>query len=52
MFGAVAGAIRRVQPLEQLRWLSFSHVEGDECGAMTYLLDGQAAFTGDTPVVP
>ena len=48
MFGDVAPAICRVLPVEQLRWLSFSHLEGDECGAMNLLLDvaphAQVAF--------
>jgi flavorubredoxin len=34
MFPAVAAAVGRVLPLEKLRWLSFGHVEADECGAM------------------
>jgi flavorubredoxin len=31
-------AIDRLVPLERLRWLSFGHVEADECGAMNELL--------------
>jgi flavorubredoxin len=34
MFPAIVDAVSRVLPLEQLRWLSFGHVEADECGAM------------------
>jgi flavorubredoxin len=34
MFPMVAAAVSRVLPLEKLRWLSFGHVEADECGAM------------------
>jgi len=34
MFSDVAGAIGRVVPLERLSWLSFGHVEADECGSM------------------
>jgi flavorubredoxin len=34
MFPLTAAAVGRVLPLEQLRWLSFGHVEADECGAM------------------
>ena len=34
MFAATATAVARVVPLEKLRWLSFGHVEADECGAM------------------
>ena len=33
-FPLTAAAVSRVLPLEQLRWLSFGHVEADECGAM------------------
>ncbi len=33
-FPSTSAAIARVLPLEKLRWLSFGHVEADECGAM------------------
>jgi flavorubredoxin len=33
-FPLTAAAVSRVLPLERLRWLSFGHVEADECGAM------------------
>jgi flavorubredoxin len=33
-FPSTAAALSRVLPLEKLRWLSFGHVEADECGAM------------------
>jgi flavorubredoxin len=33
-FPATEAAVKRVLPLEKLRWLSFGHVEADECGAM------------------
>jgi flavorubredoxin len=33
-FPSTATAVSRVLPLEKLRWLSFGHVEADECGAM------------------
>jgi len=39
LFAQVAGAIARVIPMETLRWISFGHVEADECGAMNLLLD-------------
>ncbi len=32
-------AIARVIPIETLRWISFGHLEADECGAMNLLLD-------------
>ncbi len=34
MFPAIAAAVARILPLERLRWISFSHVEADECGAL------------------
>jgi len=37
-FAETAEAVRRVIPLEKLRWLSFGHVEADECGAMNEFL--------------
>jgi len=34
MFGQISEAVARVTPLERIRWLSFGHVEADECGGM------------------
>jgi flavorubredoxin len=34
MFPAIAEAVAKVMPLDRLRWLGFSHVEADECGAL------------------
>ena len=34
MFPLVAAAVAKVMPVERLRWVSFGHVEADECGAM------------------
>jgi flavorubredoxin len=34
MFPLVSEAVSRVMPVDQLRWVSFGHVEADECGAM------------------
>jgi hypothetical protein len=34
LFPTVAEAARRVLDLARLRWISFSHVEADECGAL------------------
>ena len=39
LFPLVAAAIGKVIGLEQLRWISFAHVEADECGAVNLLLD-------------
>ncbi|MSP02267.1 MAG: MBL fold metallo-hydrolase [Acetobacteraceae bacterium] len=33
-FPTTMEALTRVLPLEKLRWLSFGHIEADECGAM------------------
>ena len=38
MFPLVSEAIARVVPLASLRWITFGHVESDECGAMNQLL--------------
>lgn len=34
MFPLVSEALRRVIDLDRLRWISFGHVESDECGSM------------------
>src|SRR5688500_3396813 len=39
LFPLVSEAINRVMPLEKLRWISFGHLEADECGAMNLLLE-------------
>ena len=38
LFPLVAEAVARILPLERLRWISFGHVEADECGAMNQWL--------------
>jgi flavorubredoxin len=38
MFPMVSRAISRVIPLERIRWITFGHVEADECGAMNEFL--------------
>ncbi|MDQ3385210.1 MAG: MBL fold metallo-hydrolase [Actinomycetota bacterium] len=38
VFPLVSGAIARVLPPDALRWVSFGHVEADECGSMNDLL--------------
>ncbi len=38
LFPLVAEAIGKVLPLESLRWIAFSHVEADECGALNRFL--------------
>ena len=34
MFPSVSSAIAGILPVERLRWISFGHVEADECGSM------------------
>jgi flavorubredoxin len=38
MFPLVSAAVARITPLERLRWISFSHLESDEAGAMNLWL--------------
>jgi flavorubredoxin len=38
LFPLVSSAVDRVVGLERLRWISFAHVEADECGAMNAFL--------------
>ena len=38
MFPFLAEAIATITPLERLRWITFGHLESDECGAMNLLL--------------
>jgi flavorubredoxin len=34
LYPLVSEAVSRVMPVERLRWVSFSHVEADECGSL------------------
>lgn len=38
MFEAVAEQVGRIVPLQRLRWITFGHVESDECGSMNRFL--------------
>jgi flavorubredoxin len=38
LFPLVSDAVSTVVPLEQLRWITFGHVEADECGSMNSFL--------------
>ena len=38
LFPLVSDAVRRLIPIEQLRWITFGHVESDECGSMNQWL--------------
>ena len=39
MFPLVAEAVSKVVPIETLRWITFGHVESDECGSMNQWLE-------------
>jgi flavorubredoxin len=49
MFPSVSAAIATVTPVDRLRWITFGHLESDECGAMNRFLaaapDSQVAHT-------
>ncbi|MDP9441009.1 MAG: MBL fold metallo-hydrolase, partial [Actinomycetota bacterium] len=34
MFPLVAEAVAKVVPVESMRWITFGHIESDECGSM------------------
>ena len=38
LFPSVSKALVAIMPIEQLRWISFGHVEADECGSMNLWL--------------
>jgi len=38
MFPLVAAAAGKVMPIDRLRWITFGHVESDECGSMNQWL--------------
>ena len=38
MFPLVAAGVSKILPAEALRWVSFGHVEADECGSMNQFL--------------
>jgi flavorubredoxin len=48
MFPLVSAAVSTIIPIQELRWISFGHVESDECGAMNLWLeaapDAQVVF--------
>jgi flavorubredoxin len=50
MFPSVSTAIASLMPLNRLRWITFGHLESDECGAMNLFLEAapnaQVAHTG------
>jgi flavorubredoxin len=50
LFPLVSDAVSKVLPLTSLRWISFGHVEADECGSMNQWLgaaeNAEVAFGG------
>ena len=38
LFSHALDAVSRTRPVSELRWISFGHVEADECGAMNHWL--------------
>lgn len=38
LFPSVSEAVARIVPLDRLRWIAFSHIEADECGAVNEFL--------------
>jgi flavorubredoxin len=38
LFGSVSEAVATIMPIEKLRWITFGHVEADECGSMNQFL--------------
>ena len=38
MFPLISDAVARIRPVEDLRWITFGHVEADECGGMNQWL--------------
>ena len=45
LFPAVSRAAARIMDLRRLRWITFSHIEADECGALGEWLDAAPAAT-------
>ena len=39
LFPSVSSAGKTILPIERLRWISFGHIEADECGAMNLWLE-------------
>jgi flavorubredoxin len=39
LFASVSSAVAALLPLDRLRWISFGHIEADECGAMNLWLE-------------
>ena len=40
MFALVQEAVKAVLPVEEIRYIAFSHVEADECGSLNQSING------------
>ena len=45
MFPSVSAAISTVMPVDRLRWITFGHLEADECGSMNLFLEASPEAT-------
>jgi flavorubredoxin len=45
LFPAVSHAVTRIMDVRRLRWIAFSHIEADECGALGEWLDAAPEAT-------
>ncbi len=43
LFPLVSEAVEKIMPVSRLRWITFGHVEADECGSMNQWLAGPQA---------
>ncbi len=43
LFPLISAAVARVIPIERLKWITFGHLEADECGSMNSWLAALAA---------
>jgi flavorubredoxin len=54
MFSLVSEAVSKIIPIAKLRWITFGHVESDECGSMNQWLEaapGSQVAHGETGVM-
>jgi flavorubredoxin len=45
LFPLVSGAVAKIVPIDSLRWITFGHVEADECGSMNKWLEAAPRAT-------
>ena len=51
MFPLVSAAVANIRPVEDLRWITFRHLESDECGSMNLFLEAapRSGFRWERP---